>query len=513
MTTMMKWVATCVRWLISIPPDDDAKGIVVRVLNHKYYLRSYTLRFLDPYIEVEYNLSIRRARLQQLVYVCGGTTLVCSYVILFTHAYMDRNEVLALSSTDVHTVNTVACFTIIGISLVVLGCIRVPKIAYRMNWVYTYTFVVWVIVLVQEKLWIDFFVNVRLEAYALHMSYYEENRVNYVNFMIKNSMLQQIMYRALPMVTFIVNKMICVLSISVLHFIEYVVLTACYGCVTMAFVLYMRSIASQYFDNDPIIQYMRTHDTALPETAMMPPNLTLPESHGHFGQLDAGFARSQYDYDYYLERQTRYIIVYWFILMFCIVWHVRHRDRMHRENFILKRVRSNKDARRVDDGGIRIVAAMDAQEKESEGGIIKNNLRLLKTTPTSLSSDTSGGAHPSTHVNEVRLHILPEGEEEAEAEGEPPKSAGTAIDPYFEALNRIGDSWDALCVDASLNHECRLSSGGNDTATTDQSHLYLNDLTDRITGSGLFPRTYTRSHIDYPQAEADPEAQSSTSSS
>ena len=37
--------------LPSLPQDDDAKGIVVRVLSYEYYLKTFWLTFKDPYIE------------------------------------------------------------------------------------------------------------------------------------------------------------------------------------------------------------------------------------------------------------------------------------------------------------------------------------------------------------------------------------------------------------------------------------------------------------------------------
>ncbi len=55
--------------LPSIPDDDNAKGIVVRVISYEYYLKKFWLTFINPYIEVEYQIAIRRERLNKLFFI------------------------------------------------------------------------------------------------------------------------------------------------------------------------------------------------------------------------------------------------------------------------------------------------------------------------------------------------------------------------------------------------------------------------------------------------------------
>ena len=67
----------------SIPKDNDAKGIVVRVLSFEYYLKSFWLTFKDPYIEVEYQISTRRMRLKQSIYLSLLMIVFGIYIVTF----------------------------------------------------------------------------------------------------------------------------------------------------------------------------------------------------------------------------------------------------------------------------------------------------------------------------------------------------------------------------------------------------------------------------------------------
>lgn len=55
--------------LPKIPQDEDAAGIVIKVLSFEYYLKPFWLTFIDPYIEVEYQISTRRIRLEHSIYL------------------------------------------------------------------------------------------------------------------------------------------------------------------------------------------------------------------------------------------------------------------------------------------------------------------------------------------------------------------------------------------------------------------------------------------------------------
>jgi hypothetical protein len=216
------------------------------------------------------------------------------------------------------------------------------------------------------------------------------------------------------------------------------------------------------------------------------------------------WTHSQYDFGYYLEMQTRYVAIYWCIVSLCVVESMRHRDLLSRENFILKRVRSNKDARRVDEGGIQIQHIMKENEHESDEGILDDNIKRLKHTPTS-SSDASG--------NEVLLQI---GEKIKPMES----ICETNVANVTNVTNAEGtpsaanerkkkdDAWDSLRLRIDVHaergdegrdegrdegDEGNLDNSGGYASTTDQSYLYLNDLTDNIRFSGFVPHDYTRS--------------------
>ena len=73
--------------LPTIPDDDDAKGIVVRVISYEYYLKKFWLTFIDPYIEVEYQISIRRERLITLLFISFYHFIFGLHNLLANHIY------------------------------------------------------------------------------------------------------------------------------------------------------------------------------------------------------------------------------------------------------------------------------------------------------------------------------------------------------------------------------------------------------------------------------------------
>ena len=68
------------------------------------------------------------------------------------------------------------------------------------------------------------------------------------------------MYRSLPFVRFSINGFICIVSVSVLNFIEITITLSIYGFATIAFAIYSKSLVSHYFDNDQIMSEIRIED-------------------------------------------------------------------------------------------------------------------------------------------------------------------------------------------------------------------------------------------------------------
>ena len=104
----------------SIPEDDDAKGIVVRVLSYEYYLKHFWLTFKDPYIEVEYQISTRRIRLKQTVYLSILTLLFGIYITIYPYTlYISDNpnkyryDVICTVCGSIHIITSIIQIIII----------------------------------------------------------------------------------------------------------------------------------------------------------------------------------------------------------------------------------------------------------------------------------------------------------------------------------------------------------------------------------------------------------------
>tara|TARA_Y100000385_G_C13084270_1_gene635586 strand:- start:1241 stop:2599 length:1359 start_codon:yes stop_codon:yes gene_type:complete len=107
--------------LPSIPDDDDAKGIVVRVISYEYYLKKFWLTFINPYIEVEYQIAIRRERLNKLFFIS-------IYNLIFgLHQIM----VKLLYNTDNLTQDHLNLYYIFGSIWIFVSCITIGLIFYK----------------------------------------------------------------------------------------------------------------------------------------------------------------------------------------------------------------------------------------------------------------------------------------------------------------------------------------------------------------------------------------------
>ena len=212
----------------SIPFDKDAQNIVVRVLNRKYYLLPYTLRFIDPYIEVEFNMSLRRTRLQHMSRLCMLCMVISTHTIYFAYNNLDHSA--KVSSVDIKKVNIICSSCIFGISIMVIILSRLEQVSYMFDWIRFYTCAVFLLTLVQEKLWIDFFENISLHQVENGLPHNV-----FFNFQTKSNMIQQVLYRSLPLLCFILNSFMCVLYMSILNFIEIAVTLSAYGFLTITF--------------------------------------------------------------------------------------------------------------------------------------------------------------------------------------------------------------------------------------------------------------------------------------
>ena len=135
-----------------------------------------------------------------------------------------------------------------------------------------------------------------------------------------------------------------------------------------------------------------------------------------------------------------------------LIYVVRLRDLLQRENFILRRVRSKKDSRRVDDSGIKIQTLFD--DGRSDNGILENNLvEWGADTNKSLGND----------------------------------EANCAMDTWVRLRADTGGNPTELCPIAALAG----SKGSGDITTVDTAFSELNSI--QVALSAAIPKQHTES--------------------
>lgn len=119
--------------MYQIPKDEDATRIIVRKINHRYYLHMHTMRFTDPYMEVEYNLARQRSKLYFLSNICV-LMVVFSCVM---HA-INRMFNVVEASHDIyanpHQITTLYATILALTHAALFTVIRVQCLAYALDW-------------------------------------------------------------------------------------------------------------------------------------------------------------------------------------------------------------------------------------------------------------------------------------------------------------------------------------------------------------------------------------------
>lgn len=450
-------------WFIQIPEDIDAKGIVIRVLNHKYYLHPYSIRFLDPYIEVEYNLAWRHRRMQLISYTCIFMCAIGTMTFYLTSEYVDiegghiRAHEFGLEQ---YVVNHIFVGVLLVATCGTFVAIRVPRITYVLNWSYVTT----VVMLVWSFLFNVFVVKSMksmISSYSSETDPYQ-HRVQW--YLLRFLVASNVLSRAIQLSVFVMNSLICLIVGSILSFIECTFVCMACGIITL------------YTCFDLIHMDWPTRDEhyAIFQPLPSPSNRTMPltplPEPMLYGTILYSitsyipFESSVFDTTYYMEMQMEYIVFYWLIFTGCLVMMQRSRDLLQRENFILKRVRSDKDARRVDDGGIAIEVMMKENEHDSDEGVLEKNRDAWKLSPSK-----------THHTRSI-----------------------TTVEDDAPDMTRLGESWGQLQVPTQTGNgvDPMHSSGSGEKSTTDKSLVFLNQIKSEILSSGIVQSSgerYTRS--------------------
>jgi len=355
--------------LLKIPKDEDAKGIVVRTINHKYYLHLHTLRFIDPYIEVEYNLSQRRNNLRILSNICIFMIIFSIIVEIMNYLYLN-NESIHMNHFYKSTFIVTHIFSIIlgSIYLFIYFILRLRKFVYIVDWCS--------IAVIISLLWVVMYNFIINKIISLSLASYSES------FMTKHFIGVHVLYFAKPLTSCIMNilffytmKNICTYpKLLFMSFIQSI------SIITIN-LLFNNSNWNTNHDIDVFMSSTSPHISINYET----------NTNNTFSFLEtndqnaSSYLKTFYDIRYFLNYHFYLILTLWIIFITTTLVMSRNHEILSRENFILKRVKSDKDTRNIDDGGLVISSVSDLD-------VINENIKKVKMPST--ESDPSNNKTP-----------------------------------------------------------------------------------------------------------------------
>lgn len=428
---MVKSVSS-LKWL-SIPKDEDAAGIIVRTINHRYYLHLHTMRFMDPYIEVEYNISRRRSNVQMLSNICV-CMLAFSCMVEYVNEYLTTIEMAMTGGIDPHFVTSIYAMTIGIIHLVIFGLIRVRYIAYVVDWC--------MVVVVLNLVGLFTYVYILHKAVAIALVACGDD------FTAKYLVGAEILYRSLPMG-------ICALNISYFY-----VLNVICTYQTTTFIGFIQSIVIVLLNASLFNGEWTTKDDL--------------EPYIHNETSIANYTENQIDIKRYLGMQILLAISFWFVYLFISLIASRQNEIVRRENFIMKRVKSNKDSSQIDDTGIDIVSTASAKI------LVNQNISAVKQPST--ESDPSRNITPN-HYPTYHTYLVNSGDGRGSKDND---------ESDYEAVNlEIGESYAKF-----TNKVCGNVSETNDVFENDTEkdsecdRIILKDvLQDIVPSSGEYTKS------------------------
>tara|TARA_B110000483_G_scaffold228800_2_gene292035 strand:- start:3449 stop:4756 length:1308 start_codon:yes stop_codon:yes gene_type:complete len=122
---------------MQIPDDKEAHGLVVRLINHKYYLYAISLKFKDPYLEVEYDLCTRSVKLHHLrVSSIVATVFSCVLWVWNRNLVSDITPTGNFSKADPSSFVNVLWGSMFCIFFVTFFGAQFSRWSYGMNWNY-----------------------------------------------------------------------------------------------------------------------------------------------------------------------------------------------------------------------------------------------------------------------------------------------------------------------------------------------------------------------------------------
>lgn len=416
-----------VKKMLTIPKDVDAKGIVVRTLDHKYYLRPWTLRFIDPYINVEFQTYMRRIQLERLRFVCVLMLMVPFYIGVISRASHLVDDFITQQNTRVNVNYALKIFAIsyVCVSLTIFCAVH-SRFAYVFN-LNALTVIFLVAILTVQTVVLSYTFDIKTPDRA-------DGAERNVNTMMQFGSAYKLLYRAFPLGTTVLCIYVCVCSILILDIIAwYVVVGAC--TLILVFILYESYIICghdfrlihEYFDVGISVRFMIQtllnipFDTLIYENKQkhMPTaeryimqqlsdyysnsqNYTFKD-HPLYQVLNLGrvtpYRSSVFDLATYNMEMTLQCVSVWPMFVVLLTYVVYQHNLSMRTIFILTRVRSNKDAPRKLDCGIRLRELTDVHITNEDQRVAANN--LIENKKSSTNTDSSGNEILNERMREL----------------------------------------------------------------------------------------------------------------
>ena len=424
----VNWKQWC-KTKIKIPIDEDARGIVVRMLDHKYYLHPWTLRFIDPYVNVEFQTYMRRIQLKRLRVVCFIALMIPFYIGIFTKKSSIPSE-FAIDEFSRFNIDTILAAISISYLISLTGILVLihSRAAYVVNVPVASACILCALISMQTIL-LSYSFDIQIPDTA--STVIKKNNVP-----IWFGSAYNLLYRAFPMGT----CMMCVYScISVAVTVDIMTWYVVVAVVTLgqAFMLYEAhvvcgrdfSLLHEYFDAGITTRHIIGQMMNIPHDALIldKPAEYLPlaakyitaslnayvanstaytlDSHPLYQVLKIGlvtpYKSSVFDaasFDATMRKQTTIV---WFMFVTIMTFVVYQYNRSMRTIFILTRVRSNKDAPRNLDGGIWLQELTEAHIGCADIQITSNNLAANKKS--SSNTDSSGNECVDDSIKELDI--------------------------------------------------------------------------------------------------------------
>ena len=418
--------------LLNIPTDYDARGIVVRTLDHKYYLRSWTLRFIDPYVNVEFQTYMRKVQLHRLRVICVLMLCVPIYIGVIskhddvTHEYAIRDYMHFDVEAILYAVSGFYVFLLAGAFVAIH-----TRVAYAINIQLVFTCLVCATLGTQSI----------LLSYAFDVFVPDDSPIEIKRnlSLIQFGSAYNLLYRAFPLGTCVLCIYVCLATMLIVDIMMwYVVVAVC--TFVLVFTLYESHLVThvdfrilhEYFDAGLTTRHIISSMIDIPHDELMLGNpkylrqieaFILEKQEGY--RLAVVTNTSAYSFDQHPLYQTlkvggvtpyigsvfdtatldnamtKQIAWVWMIFIAVMTFVIYQYNLSMRTIFILTRVRSNKDAPRNLDGGIRLQELAEAHIGSEDRAIAASNLETNKKTST--TTDSSGNECVDERVKELEL--------------------------------------------------------------------------------------------------------------